>query len=689
MAPATKKAGSRAAKKDAAEQKAAAAGGGLSKFFGAKPPKEEVQAHAESPAPAESPTKAASAPVSGLQKLFAAQKATPAPAPAAAPAASEAASPARAPAPPQADTSPAGGKPQLSEEQLARIEENRRRARERQQAKRSRDEPEASSEQQTPSPLRPAAARVASAAAGEAVSTPEKVVPPHQERRQSPAPAMAQQVAPTGVGAGTAGSVAGRFGMAATDCKAWMQYNSIYGLRLKHLRKAVLDEAHGLWSGMLEPASFLSEITGYRRCSSNGEAVIIGVLFKELKGRPNVIEQYKDMKSITALRENSSAMAMQRLHTERDTLWLEDSSMRLQLIASGEQVASLPTGAIVGVRGSATEDGHFKVSAICFPRMASPPPLPVPAAEGEGPFLALLSGLAFGREAEGSEGLAEARARAVAFLLGEGGASEAVQRVIVCGGVFEAGSTGAVSKAALQEADETLARLAGALRVDVMPGRADPTNLTLPQMPLHPHLFKRVREFRDSFKSVTNPYECSVDGVSVLGHAGQPVEDILRCTSLGSPLEALAACLRASHIAPTAPDTLPTQPFSGSDPFILGEVPHVFFSGGHAEAAHQWHPSARGAGGTLCAVVPAFHKKPAVVLVSLRDPRDVRVKEFGEQGTKASEGTPDVQMGTVAEEQASTDADAKMGAGEEQASADPDVKMGTGEEQADPASAAA
>mmetsp|Transcript_67971 Transcript_67971/g.198900 ORF Transcript_67971/g.198900 Transcript_67971/m.198900 type:complete len:625 (+) Transcript_67971:85-1959(+) len=617
----TKKAaaGGKAAKEAAAVKK----GGGLSKFFASKPGKEEAKEEAG----AEAPAKASVAPANPLSKLFAAQAKPTSPAQAAPPAqaaapaaaaAKEAPSPSSATSPSSTAASPEKGKPQLSEEQVARIEENRRKAREKQQAKRAREDVDQPSEQQTPSPPR-ASARPAAAA--EAAVTPEKVQQPH-ERRQSPAPGLAGEAG---------GAAAGRF---AGGCKAWMQYNNLYAIRLKHLRTRALQEAQSVWGGALAPESFLPEITGYRKFS---EVALVGVLFKELKGRPNVIEQYKNAKVGAVLGLGGEADALQRLSTDDDVLWLEDSSMRLQLVASAEQVAGLPTGAVVAVRGAATAGGHLQLAGVCFPRMASPPPLPAPAA---GPFLALASGLAFG---ESGGGLAEARSRALAFLLGEGCTGEAVRRLIVCGGTFAPVEGGSVSKAALQEADEAFSRLANSFRVDVMPGRGDPTNLTLPQMPLHPHLFKSVRKCRD-FKPVTNPYECSIDGVSVLGHAGQPVDDLLRCTSLASPLEALTLCLRASHIAPTAPDTLPTQPFSGADPFVLDELPHVFFSGGHAEASHQWHPSDRGVGGSLCACVPAFREKPAVILVNLTDPRDVRVREFGEASAAA-----DVQMGMAEE----------------------------------------
>lgn len=87
-------------------------------------------------------------------------------------------------------------------------------------------------------------------------------------------------------------------------------------------------------------------------------------------------------------------------------------------------------------------------------------------------------------------------------------------------------------------------------------------------------------------------------------------------------------CLKARHLAPTAPDTLPTQPFEESDPFVMDAVPHLLFSGGHTKAETKWCDAGEQRG-TQCICVPAFAKHHAVVLVNLQNPREVRIEEFG------------------------------------------------------------
>lgn len=62
-----------------------------------------------------------------------------------------------------------------------------------------------------------------------------------------------------------------------------------------------------------------------------------------------------------------------------------------------------------------------------------------------------------------------------------------------------------------------------------MPGATDPANIAVPQQPFHPCLFPHSSRYT-SLERVSNPYQYRLDGVSVLGHSGQPVRDISRLT---------------------------------------------------------------------------------------------------------------------------------------------------------------
>jgi len=314
-----------------------------------------------------------------------------------------------------------------------------------------------------------------------------------------------------------------------------------------------------------------------------------------------------------------------------------------------ERISTLVSGLVVAARGTATEDGDFRVSSLCFTQMPEVAPLvpTLPACEGPGPFVACISGLRIG--AANSD--VAARRRLVEFLIGgdvpecDRILSTAIKQVIICGGLFAGGAEGCSwrpTAISLEEVDATLVELASKVPVDVLPGRDEPTNLSLPQKSMLPHLFPRAQGC-SGLRLAGNPYEREVGGMRVLGHAGQPVTDILRCSSIAQPVHALTLTLEAMHLAPTAPDTLATQPFVESDPFILDAMPHLIFSGGHSRAAHEWRACARGDSGTQCVCVPSFDEHPAVVLINLRDPRDVRVIEFG-----AREASQDVAMGDVA-----------------------------------------
>lgn len=601
-------------------------------------------------APAAKKAKIAAKPVAGGGlKTFFGGSAPKAPAQEAAPAAA---------APAEATQASAGD---LNDEQRLRIEENRRRALELKRAKREREEAAATTPQAAEAPqpaateeAQPAAeppaqppakakaagkgaakaaakgaakAKAKAAAKGTAAKDPEASPERPASGAARPAPNVAETTPEKTAAPGSQASEKarqaprepGKFDRFSSG--AWMEYNSLYAARLGKLHGAAMEQARTLWGGMLEPGAFKADLSGYSKSGPDNEAVLVGILHRSLQGRPNVISQYQNQK-IGEL--PSDCADGTKLCSDDDQLWLEDRIMRIQLEMAPEFRTRLATGLVVAVRGAVDADGHFVTSSVCFPKLPSPSALPAPESpSAPGHYVALVSGLTATPEGGVSEELAAARAKCAEYLR-----SGAVRQVVICGGTLAgAGKEGA--KEALKEADALLSSLAERVPVCVMPGRDDPTNMSLPQMPLHPHLFKRVHDHKANFRAVSNPFSGSVGGAKLLGHSGQPIEDLMRCTGIETPLEALMTTLEAQHLAPTAPDTLAAQPFVDSDPFVMDEVPHVLFAGGCDRAAHGWQPASRGDGGTICVCVPTFHKHTAAILVNLHDPQDVRVEDFG------------------------------------------------------------
>ena len=128
--------------------------------------------------------------------------------------------------------------------------------------------------------------------------------------------------------------------------------------------------------------------------------------------------------------------------------------------------------------------------------------------------------------------------------------------------------------------DSFLLDLCQSVDVDLMPGENDPSNHILPQKAMHCCMFPLSGVY-ESLNRVTNPYQCKIDGIEILGSSGQPVNDILKYSNIQTPMDALESCLRWNHMAPTAPDTLGCYPFYETDPFIVEHCPHVFFSSNH------------------------------------------------------------------------------------------------------------
>lgn len=76
-------------------------------------------------------------------------------------------------------------------------------------------------------------------------------------------------------------------------------------------------------------------------------------------------------------------------------------------------------------------------------------------------------------------------------------------------------------------------------------------------------------------------YQIWLFGCRFLGHSGQPLDSMMRYISINdnNKIELLEKTLHWRHMVPTAPDSIACMSFAASDPFVITESPHIYFSG--------------------------------------------------------------------------------------------------------------
>eukprot|EP00392_Amoebophrya_sp_AT5.2_P000082 g82.t1 len=171
----------------------------------------------------------------------------------------------------------------------------------------------------------------------------------------------------------------------------------------------------------------------------------------------------------------------------------------------------------------------------------------------------------------------------------------------------------------IKKADAVFAALGKFVSVDILPGFRDTHAVSFPLERPAPMLFPESAQSAN-VQGVPSPYDARVGDLRVLGHAGEPTDDILRCSSLPDTFAALKLTLQARHLAPTCPDTLNCASFKDIDPLLLHEAPGIYFAGNQAEAKAQRF------GETTLLCVPDLRKQAALVLVNMADPTDVCVE---------------------------------------------------------------
>lgn len=414
------------------------------------------------------------------------------------------------------------------------------------------------------------------------------------------------------------------------------QYAPLYYHRLQKMRPRLLQAAKERWEGKLGVSSSSSSTAKLPRIvnkilelRADEEVIVAGTLYKEMPLRPNILESYAKERSIIPPPLRSNYVS------EKDRLIIEDESGRISLVGVDLPTDLVVTGIIVAIRGVELKDGDFQVDDIIFTGI--PMQLKRPILEKD-KYVALVSGINIGEEVRNPLAVQ----LMVDYLSGHiGGAAEQefesrISRLIIAGNSLvppEEKTDGAAVKnyqkrltpqaqarllRPIQELEQVLCQLAASMHVDIMPGAGDPANFVLPQQPFNPCLFPTASRYA-TFSSVTNPYQCRVDGLFIVGHSGQPVDDIKKYIdpSKTDTLRIMEDTLNWSHLAPTTPDTLGAYPFSGEDPFVLDECPHIYFAANQATYDSKLITGPKGQVVRLISV-PSFTKTSTIVLVNLK-----------------------------------------------------------------------
>lgn len=353
------------------------------------------------------------------------------------------------------------------------------------------------------------------------------------------------------------------------------QYSQIYFTRLHHMRNH-LSSLIPKWKPQLPVHPVLGLEPGK-------ECIIIGTIYKHMKLKPSVLDEYSKERSVVPLVRPHNFM-----HPD-DHLTLEDESGRVRLTGELLSPSSFVTGVVVALHGNATKDGDFLVQGVL--EAGIPQQVERPNDLGEDKYVAFISGLSVGSSAFNPLQFQLLVDHITGHLGDENEQNIASQivRVVIAGNSVEmpqgiltnqnvAPTDHAKLTEPIKELDILLTQLAAALPVDIMPGSNDPANFSLPQQPLHRCLFPGAYVY-NTFFSCTNPHEFELNDIRFLGTSGQNIEDLNKYSEAKNKLEFMERTLRWGHLAPTSPNTLGCYPFTDRDPFLIESCPHVYFVG--------------------------------------------------------------------------------------------------------------
>ncbi|XP_034235818.1 DNA polymerase delta subunit 2 [Thrips palmi] len=358
------------------------------------------------------------------------------------------------------------------------------------------------------------------------------------------------------------------------------QYFHFYAQRLLSMKPLLLPRINQKWGHKI-PVKTLADL----KEDSSEKCIIVGTLYKHQELKPSILKEVSEEYQLIPQPIRSE------FTDDDDQLILEDELQRIKLLGSLSAHDAI-TGIVCAVLGAEQAGGKFCVEDYCFPTPPGPSkPLSPPKDDR---YVVLVSGLDLAGSADVLFPF-ELLVDWVSGWLGDVGEQKnqaLVTRILFAGNTIrtQSANKGAalphVSESldttstldAVKILDDFLEQLTSSIPVDIMPGEFDPANCTLPQQPLHCCMFPKAATYK-TLHSAPNPYDFQVDGRRIIGTSGQPIDDIAKFTRISDRLTILERTLEWGHLAPSAPDTLRCYPYANEDPFILQDLPDVYFAG--------------------------------------------------------------------------------------------------------------
>ncbi|XVF07363.1 hypothetical protein REPUB_Repub06bG0132100 [Reevesia pubescens] len=392
------------------------------------------------------------------------------------------------------------------------------------------------------------------------------------------------------------------------------QYSQIYFARL-HMMRTLLYSLVPNWKSHLPVCTILGLEKGK-------ECIIVGTLYKHMKLKPCILDEYSKERSVTPLVKPHNFM-----HQD-DYLVLEDESGRVKLGGTMLSPSVYVTGVVVALHGKETSAGDFFVEDVL--EAGLPPQIERPLKSRENKFVVFVSGLCIGSSSSnplqfqllvdhitGHMGDEEEQGLAAEIVhLVIAGNSVEISHGLLNGQNLASKDQSRLSEP-IKELDILLTQIAASLPLDIMPGSGDPANFSLPQQPLNRCLFPGSATY-NTFRSCTNPHCFELDNIRFLGTSGQNIDDLTKYSAAKDRLDFLERTLRWRHLAPTAPNTLGCYPFTDRDPFLIDSCPHVYFVGNQEK--YETH-LLKGLEGQLVRLIciPRFCETGVAVVLNMRN----------------------------------------------------------------------